>query len=259
MSDEKKKNRRTMIVFIAILAASLVLGFLFGVASRVIQNSIPDMQILLNQIMNIMAYVVLILFLIMNLTVAVIGFFYIRTSKKQASVWDGEDEESIEQIEKRLSIPMLLVNAMLVLNFLFFAACIYLGETAELNKLMQDIICNGAIVLFIAGFVIEMILQKQTVDLEKQLNPEKRGNIFDVKFQKVWVNSCDEAQKLMIYKAGYQAFKITNYTCMGVWLLAFIAQFMFHTGIFPTICIGIIWLVLIMTYSITSYKLENKK
>lgn len=259
MSDEKKKNRRTMIVFIAILAASLVLGFLFGVASRVIQNSIPDMQILLNQIMNIMAYVVPILFLILNLTQAVVGSIYIRISKKQAATWDGEDEEVIEQIEKKLNVPMILTNAMQVLNFVFFSVCICLAETDELSKLMQDIIGNGAIVLFIVSFVIEMVLQKQTVDLEKQLNPEKQGNIFDVKFQEVWVNSCDEAQKLMIYKAGYQAFKVTNYTCMGVWLLALIAQFMFQTGIFPVICIGIIWMVLIMTYSITSYKLEIKK
>lgn len=257
MSD--KKNRKIMIGFVALLAVSLVLGCLFGMISRIIQNSIPDMQMFILKVKIIMSYVVPILFLILNLTQAVVGSIYIKISKKQAAAWDGEDEEVIEQIEKRLNVPMILTNAMQVLNFVFFSVCIYLAETAELNKLMQDIIGNGAIVLFIVSFVIEMVLQKQTVDMEKQLNPEKQGNIFDVKFQEVWVNSCDEAQKLMIYKAGYQAFKVTNYTCMGVWLLTLIAQSMFQTGIFPVICIGIIWMVLIMTYSITSYRLENKK
>ena len=62
MSD--KKNRKIMIGFVALLAVSLVLGCLFGMISRIIQNSIPDMQMFILKVKIIMSYVVPILFLI---------------------------------------------------------------------------------------------------------------------------------------------------------------------------------------------------
>ena len=40
--------------------------------------------------------------------------------------------------------------------------------------------------------------------------PEKKGNVFDVKFQKDWYESCDELEKLQIGNACYKTFKCIN-------------------------------------------------
>ena len=39
------------------------------------------------------------------------------------------------------------------------------------------------------------LIAKLVVDLEKKLNPEKKGSVFEMQFQKTWLESCDEAQK----------------------------------------------------------------
>ena len=41
------------------------------------------------------------------------------------------------------------------------------------------------------------------------MNPEKKGSIFDMHFSKKWADSCDEAEMIMACKAGYKSFKAT--------------------------------------------------
>ena len=45
------------------------------------------------------------------------------------------------------------------------------------------------------------------VELEKKLNPEKKGDVIETNFSKKWEDSCDEAQKMIIYEAGYRAYR----------------------------------------------------
>lgn len=255
--SSKKEDRRILLRFILFLIISLLAGFVFGIALRRFRESGIDIERMVSNIQLVMVYIVPILFLIFDLGMPILSFCFYGSAKKQVEAWDGEEEAVIDAIENKLNLSTLILNAMMVLNCLFFSVLIYLAEMVELNKLTQDILTNGGMLLFIAGYVLMILLQKKVVDLEKQLNPEKRGNVFDICFQRTWINSCDEAQKLMFYQAAYQAFRVTNITCIIFWLLSFIAQFAFHTGLLPVICVTAIWLVLIMTYSIAAYKLEK--
>ncbi|MDY4515087.1 MAG: DUF3169 family protein [Lachnospiraceae bacterium] len=36
-------------------------------------------------------------------------------------------------------------------------------------------------------------------------NPEKTASVYDTKFQKKWMDSCDEAEKILIREATIQA------------------------------------------------------
>lgn len=44
--------------------------------------------------------------------------------------------------------------------------------------------------------------------------PEKKTSVYDLKFQKKWMDSCDEAEKILIGKCAYKAFGKTNLTCV---------------------------------------------
>ena len=78
-------------------------------------------------------------------------------------------------------------------------------------------------------------------------------------FQKEWEQSLDEAEMIMACKAGYKSFKITNFTCVMLWLLSVISQMVFDTGILLVLFVTIIWLVSTLTYQIEAIRLENKK
>ena len=97
------------------------------------------------------------------------------------------------------------------------------------------------------------------VKLEKQINPEKRGSVFDVKFQKQWLESCDEAEKLMVYRCGFRAYQVGNKVCMGLWLVALFLQLWADTGLFPVLSICVIWLSMVAAYVLASIRLERHK
>ena len=84
-------------------------------------------------------------------------------------------------------------------------------------------------------------------------------NIFDKDFNKEWLASCDEAQKLMIYEAAYKAFQATQMTCMVMWILALMGMMMFGIGIMPSVCVFIIWLTLTISYCVACRNIEKRK
>jgi hypothetical protein len=106
---------------------------------------------------------------------------------------------------------------------------------------------------------MEILIPKLTLDIEKKLNPEKQGNILDLEFQKVWLDSCDEAQKLMVYKAGYTAYQSTNIACLILTLAAFICSVIFQTDMLALIFVCIIWFVTNMSYMIRAARLEKRR
>ena len=102
-----------------------------------------------------------------------------------------------------------------------------------------------------------MTVQNKILKLEKELNPEKKGNIFDFSFYKEWLGSCDEAEKTVAYKSGFRAYTTAQYVCLGLWLFCTIGQFAFDTGILSVVCVTIIWLTLVCTYLFEHLRLEK--
>lgn len=172
-------------------------------------------------------------------------------AKKAADNWDGEDEDEIEKIEKDLDRPVIIDSILIIVNtILFSCTCYFLLDDPNAYALIP-----GAV--FLIGLTITIVLNEKCIILAKQLNPEKRGSTFDPKFQKKWLASCDEAQKQMIWHAGFAAFKAGNTACYFMWSITFLLQMLLRFGLMPMICVGVIWLVINVTYSYTAYKLEH--
>ena len=58
-----------------------------------------------------------------------------------------------------------------------------------------------------------VILQQKCVDSAKKTNPEKTASVYDTKFHKKWMDSCDEAEKIMLGKCAFKAYAATNAVC----------------------------------------------
>ncbi len=258
--ENKKNDRKIYMRFLIFVLLSGIVGYFVGMAIRILQATAgTSISSLLDTAGRAMIYIVPMLYLLMHLTAATISFSIYGKAKKKAAHWDGEDEEYIESVEASLDIPVIMGNVIMVLNLLLYTVVIYQADHMEMSQLWQNILTNGGTVLMILGYIYEMAVQKLVVDLEKKLNPEKRGNVFEIDFMKTWMKSCDEAQKWNHYEAAYHAFRITNLVCLVLWLLCFIAQFAFQAGLLPVFCVSGIWLVLVLSYSISAYRLEHGK
>ena len=60
----------------------------------------------------------------------------------------------------------------------------------------------AAVAAFVVVMVETMIIQQRCVDAVKRMNPEKTASVYDVKFQRKWMDSCDEAEKIIVGKCA---------------------------------------------------------
>ncbi len=255
MKQKKNENRKIIIKFVLILLASMVLGALSSILmASMTQGRLVKFDGLERAIGAAVPYVLA----FANLIAAITAIVLCGRSKKEIDAWDGEDE-CIEQTEQRLSYSLLLANLMMVVNFLLFSASIWAAEHTGLEDRSEVAVMMASLAVFVLGMVWIMCISYRVVKLEQQINPEKRGNILDTKFHKQWMASCDEAETQLIYQSGFQAYRAGHTACMVLWVVALLAQLWAGTGVFPVLCICIIWLALTMGYVLTSIRLERHK
>lgn len=238
------------------MAASFLVGGLCGaLISKIKKSGIMDN--FGEGAGSILVVAVPAVFILTNLVMFLISFIRFMQVRKQAASWDGEDEDAIEQIERRLSLPTVLPNIAVIANFAFFAVTVQIAEFTGLPKKTEGILEAVNIAVFLLGYVWSFAITKVTVDLEKKLNPEKRGNVFDMNFKKRWIESCDEAQLLMMYKCGFRAYKAVNSVCLALWVVLLLAQFLFEIGVVPVLCVCTIWMVSFVVYTVEAYRLDR--
>jgi hypothetical protein len=248
-----KSNQRILIVFIIILAASMVGGYVFG---RVMARAEKNVTLvnLFSEVKEFLVGAIPVAFIIvsiMGIIICVASFIrcYVMYKKLQN---DKENDDLWDTLEDKLNQPMILSSA-----FLLVLLCLFL--CFECQAQYQPALFIAINLLFVADCAMAIVIQKLIIDIEKKLNPEKQGNVLDVEFQKVWLNSCDEAQKMIVYKAGYQAYQSTNVACLILILAAFVCSVTFKTDLVALIFVCIISFVNNMSYMLRAAKLEKRK
>jgi F0F1-type ATP synthase membrane subunit c/vacuolar-type H+-ATPase subunit K len=180
------------------------------------------------------------------------GYIMFFRANKAARKWDGEDEDYIDRVEKSIDITNIISSTELIFNTILFSCAVYFMEKATLSHFIP------LTVIFLLGLTATLVLNERCINLAKQLNPEKKGSAFDPKFYKKWMDSCDEAQKQLIWQAGFKAYRAANYACLVMWFIAMLLQMVLHYGLIPMICIGVIWLWMNTAYVSYAYKLEHR-
>ena len=139
----------------------------------------------------------------------------------------------------------------LLLNLFFLAAfCAYYmdGEVSALTHV--------GVFLFSCGLVV--FTQQKTLDLERRMNPEKHGSVYDTKFQKKWLDSCDESERRQIGEASYRAYMVTTRVCLGVWMALTVLGMVFEIGMLPVSVLLLVWGVMQVTYTLECIRLGKK-
>lgn len=250
-----KTDKKLVLKFLAFLLGCFILGAICGGSIAILEdnNLIPSNEFFAKPISSITP-VLFIAFNVIFLVLSLVSYF---KSKHQYNHWDGGDESVIDTIEHQLNYPMVFCNIAMIFNLVFYAVIVYFIENNYYHGSMKTIIERSVPVVFLLGLAWTVIINNCTVNLVKRMNPEKQGSVFDRNFQKQWEDSCDEGQKLIIYKSAYAAFKWVNLTCITLWVIGFVGIFSFHTGILPVIFTCIIYFVSNMAFMVTSIKLEK--
>ena len=165
-----------------------------------------------------------------------------RGVKKRLSAWDGEDEEASDAMDARLSEILWFAGSAMIVSYFLIAASYSIG-IAALDDRGNALRFALAIVGLIAVLVETLLIQQRCVDAAKILNPEKTASVYDMRFQKKWMDSCDEAEKVLIGQCAYKAFGATNIACLALTILLVAGALVFDIGFVPSLVVCVIWLV----------------
>lgn len=244
--NEKSENRKALPKFALTMLGSLlvggVLGFILGL-TRVFGTETAALAAGLNAVLSAVTPWGIPVTSVLTLGTA---FFLYRSAAKKYAAWDGGDEdETSESIETTLSWVLLLSAVQSIINFFFMAAfCIY-----DLDSAL------ALVGVFLLSFGLVIFAQQKAVDLERRMNPEKHGSVYDTKFQKKWLESCDESERRQIGQACYRAYMVTTRFCIGLWLVLVILSMVFEMSILPVFVLLLIWGVLQVTYTLECIRL----
>lgn len=170
-----------------------------------------------------------------------------RSAKKLLGAWDGEDEDISDEIDRKLSTAIWISSASLVLSYFLIAAS-YSGGFAAFDSKERTIVFFVGIAAFLAIMVEMIVIQQKCVDTAKQTNPEKKASVYDMRFQKKWMEDCDEAEKIMIGKCAYKAYTATNTVCTILAIVLAICALVFEIGFLPSFVVCLIWIVNLSVY-----------
>lgn len=241
-NDEiKKANRKAMPKFLLIIFIGMIIGGIFGFcAARYGLNTLADSMKSAGAFFG--TYVAPWLMLGTAVIVPAVCIPIYKGAKKLLSAWDGENEEIYDSIDRKLSINIWITSAVLSLSY-FLLAATYSGgfEIFEDGNGVASLVAG---IVGLSAIIIEtIVIQQKCVDVAKSMNPEKTASVYDTRFQKKWVDSCDEAEKIVIGKCAFKAYSTTNTVCAVLAIVLAVGALIFNIGFLPSLAVCLIWTV----------------
>ena len=254
-NEVKQANRKAMPKFILILIASVIIGGLVGFFSAVYGMS--GMMEGLQYAGDIFAaYIAPWLMVALAVILPAVCTPIYCGAKKLLAAWDGEDEGISDAAEKKLSIVLWISSMVLIVSFFLMAASYSGGfDAIESGDGLYSIFLS--IAAFVVIMIEEILFQQKSVDAAKMVSPEKKVSVYDTKFQKKWMDSCDEAEKIMIGKCAYKAFSAANKACLILSVVLALGALVFDIGFLPSLVVCLIWLVNQAVYCRESIRLSK--
>ena len=259
VNEVKKEDKKAFKKFIIVLIISAIVGGIMGFMSVYLKDTLGS--VISTSLINIFEVITPFASIVLSILIIIVSTIIYNKSEKEFRLWSetNEDDDKIDKIEKNLSYILLFTSVNTILGFFFFGLGFMLLPFDNTHGSLSVV----KTILFILGFILcmssSMLIQNKVINLEKEINPLLKGSIYDFKFNKKWVDSCDEALKLGIYKSSFSAYLAVSSTCVILWIICIIGHDLWDFGIMPMVMVTIIWLVQTISYSIESIRSSKSK
>lgn len=254
------ESRKYFLLFCLLLVVSGGIGYLVGAGAKVLERGMDSMADFWEQAAKVAAIAAPCANFALNLIGFFIGIMLLMKAKKLLKAYDGEEDTAERKINYILNWVMLVSQVLFIENMFLFAATCHYGikrDTIFDNPYVANALPLIGIANIAIGLVIIMVLQYKTVEYVRLISPEKKGNIFDFRFQNKLEQSLDEAELMTTRKAGYKAYKCTSMVLLAMWIVCIVADLTFDAGLFPMAVIMFVLLVHICTYVFEVIRLER--
>lgn len=254
-------KNRALVKYVCMLVVCFVLGSVGGLIATAIGNNF-SVEKFEDIISKIGYYAMPVLSLLIFLFVVIIAACNYDKAQKKAAIWDGEDEDVVNDVENKLNVALIISNTGFILNCvllsIYICVLIYVFDKALISRTTITLVfLISELAIYFVTLIFTMIFQQKILNLIKKISPEKQVNVYDSKFESKWLDSCDEAEKITIYKSGYKAYASTSKVVVILWIFSILGAAFLDVNAWVPIVIGIIWMTMIISYQKEAYRLEK--
>lgn len=248
MNHNKNKERKAGAVYIRFAGIMLICALLGGVAGFCMAMAGENVLRLGAHINRALASLGLWWFA-PGYGLLTLGTAYYLRGKALLPRIDAEDE-TFREADRRLCLALIFSGAAMVWMF------IAIGVATQATS-------GRRFGLPAAHLMLQLIwitaVQALTIKATKVVYPEKRGNVFDTRFQKDWYQSCDEAERYQIGQCSLFSFRVMSV----VFLLAMLALYFLASNSMAQpgwiLLVGGLWMIQQMSYQCMAYHLDHGK
>lgn len=254
MDEIKKEDKKAFKSFIVMIVISLVAGHFLGRISGNLKQIMGEN--VSSSLINMLKYITPFASLVLSILLILVFKIIYTDSRKSYELWkkSNEDDNRIDKIEENLSYLRLLSSIINIIGMFFIGIGAMLLPFDDINgdiSITKYICFSIGLILCVTS---NILIQKKIINLRKEINPLLKGSVYDIKFAKKWVDSCDESVKLGIFKSAYKAYVSVSKTCIILWLFCIIGYDLWNFGIMTLVIVTIIWLVQTISYCLESIK-----
>lgn len=261
--DSPEYNKKSKGKFVIILIVSFAIGGIGGLlgarATDIFKDELTDWgTFIAEKLPYIQVFVVPWILLAMVVVCFILGEIWLKKAKKQIASWDGEDDDHIDIADGYLCNVGNISNILMISIQIIFGFATYqlIGAMRTTDNFYMTFL---AVVFYFAGMFVAISQQNRMVKALKEYAPEKKGSIYDTKFQKVWYESCDEAERQKIGDASRQTVQFMNGAFSTTLTIAIILGMFIPIGFLCAFFVGLLWLIISCYYSHVCKKLEQGK
>ena len=255
----QKTTKHHLLRFIGILLVSMLIGLAVGIAVGAGSEQLTG---LLERLTGLVPGASLVLMAVFWAGFLTAGLVLLRLGDRQAAAarLDAEEldeaaqaaqEDAVWRADRRYGIGMTIVSVEVVLNLTLFGLWAQGGVGG-----LQSLWAVG--LLFLFSF-LALALQGALVRSTKRLYPEKQGSVLDTKFQQEWFDSCDEAERQMIWQCGWASMRAVSRAMLVLFVLLIVLGLVADIGPAPMLVLGSLWLVQTLSYQRAALKLGCKR
>ena len=258
MSRNKKMNTylKTGLITLAAAVGGGIVGILayilFDRAGGSIEGSI---EMIVVQIQRVMLPVLVGVFVV---SVVVGEMLHHRFRDIGRNLLEAEEEECdrLDYEEEKIGAWGLIVNILSqVINIIVLS----MGYSIRYLESTEDNQFIYACIIFVLCLSYDSFWQIRYVKTIQKAHPEKKGDPASVKFQQQWLESCDEAEREVIYRSSYKTYLMLNKIIPVLLLLTMLSNLFFNTGTLAVIVVALMWLITSVSYTRSCVQLKGAK
>ncbi len=256
--EPKKTNsfKKMGLIMLSFALFGAALGFL---TMLLLGGRINDIQTGMTDILSLMQRIMLPALLIITAAAILLGERSIRrlraigkkireTEDEECDRWEYEEEKT-----GAFGVMANILSQILCILILSAGYSVkYITGGNHKNMLASCLVFLGF--YFYSGFY-----QTRYVKTIQAAHPDQKGDPSSMKFRQQWLDSCDEAQKELIYQSAYKTYSSINAWIPILLVFTMLGHLFFDTGIMAIVVVAVIWIVVTGSYLHSCVNMKGAK